>query len=69
MLASGLDRLARFTAPLQPLSEDAGRGIEAWNFCGGWYPERLPLYCALTGEHDLELLAYLMQVIRDHGKE
>lgn len=37
--------------------------LEVWNFCGGWYPERLPWALALYPTDDPEaLLARLMAI-------
>jgi hypothetical protein len=39
--------------------------VHCWNFCGGWAPERWPVYAALHDVADWHLLAELMQAIRD----
>jgi hypothetical protein len=58
--------LAGFYAVPEPLEDAAIKAIHAWNFCGGWFPERLALYEALYGIDDLAQLLELMTVISDH---
>lgn len=45
----------------------AKQAIDAWNFCGGWAPERLPMYAALHAVSDWHALVAAMQEIRAHG--
>ena len=51
--------------PLPALSPLAAQAAHCWNFCGGWYPERWPVYAALHDAADWAALAELMQAIRD----
>lgn len=43
--------------------------VHAWQWMGGWCPERLPIYLALHPMDDVETLMHLLLVIRDtqHG--
>ena len=52
-----------------PLGPDEAQASHCWNFCGGWAPERWPLYHALHPVADWPLLVDLMQAIRgaQHG--
>jgi hypothetical protein len=47
---------------LEP-AEDAA--LDVWNFCGGWYPERLPWALALYPADDAEALLVRLMAIRD----
>lgn len=47
-----------------PLTAAAEQARHAWQFCGGWFPERLPLYAALYPVDDWHQLVDLMQEIR-----
>jgi hypothetical protein len=59
--AAGLGELVG-AAP--ELGVDAERARDCWNFCDGWQPERVPLYDALYGVDDPDLLLELMLVLR-----
>lgn len=63
--AAGLGELVAEPDPLLPVCAEA---VSMWNWLGGWQPERLPVYCALHGASDVELLTELLIVIRDHGR-
>lgn len=39
--------------------------VHCWKFCDGWQPTVLPLYHALHGIDDWELLTTLLAAIRD----
>ena len=55
--------------PLQELSPQAERAVHCWAWCGGWFPERWPVYAALHDVSDWNAMAELMQTIRDeHAK-
>jgi hypothetical protein len=48
----------------------ARQAIHCWNFCGGWAPERWPVYHALHPAPNWHALIDAMQVIREqteHG--
>ncbi len=62
--AAGLHGLAAQMAP-PSLSADVSTLWHAWRFCGGWVPERLPLYHALHPVDDPLLLVELMHLLRD----
>ena len=47
------------------LSSDDEVALEAWRFCGGWEPERIPLAAAYYGVADLPDLIDKLMVIRD----
>jgi hypothetical protein len=61
LAAAGLAGLA---APPDPLSAAADLAVHCWGFCGGWQPERWPIYDALHQVDDWHELVELMQVIR-----
>ena len=65
MLQMKADGLDGFIADPDPLTIDGHDAVAAWNFCGGYYPERLPLFERLHGLSDAELTIHLMAVIRD----
>ena len=44
---------------------DVERAFHAWRWCGGWRPERLPLYLAAHPVPDAALLTDLLLVLRD----
>jgi len=46
------------------LSAQAEQARHCWAFCGGWAPERLPIYAALYPVDDWHQLIDLMHVIR-----
>ena len=51
-------------APAQ--SDEERQALHCWNWCGGWYPERWPVYLALhPGVADWSVLPDLMLAIRD----
>lgn len=63
-----IDRgLGRMLAPPPELGAAALLAIDCWAFCGGWTPERWPLYAALHRIDDWDLLIHCMEVIRRHG--
>lgn len=47
--------------PLLPLARMA---LECWGWCGGWHPERWPVFEALHPVPDWDALIELMRVIR-----
>jgi hypothetical protein len=49
------------------LSEQAEIARHCWTFCGGWKPERWPVYAALFEVNDWHLLIDLMGEIRQNG--
>ena len=51
--------------PRPALLPDAARAFHAWRWCGGWRPERLPLYLAAHPVPDADLLIDLLLVLRD----
>ena len=52
--------------PAQDLPLVSRQAIHCWNWCGGWYPERWPIYMALHDEvQDWASLPELMLAIRD----
>lgn len=52
-----------FHEPLPDLSPDAEQAARCWHFCGGWNPERLPLFGAFEHVTDWAGLVDLMQAI------
>lgn len=64
MKSAGLDG---FIAEPDQLTIDCQDAVAAWNFCGGYNPERLPIFGELHGLPDAEMTIHLMGVIRDHG--
>ncbi|MFO0270903.1 MAG: hypothetical protein ACK53W_10270 [Gemmatimonadota bacterium] len=46
------------------LSSDVRTTLHAWRWCGGWVPERLPLYLALHPFDDPLLLMDLLQYMQ-----
>lgn len=46
---------------MEPL---AAQAQHCWQFCGGWMPERWPLYALLHDVEDWSLLVELMAHIR-----
>jgi hypothetical protein len=63
--ASGLGDIVAEPDPLLP---ECGEAISAWNWLGGWAPEKLTVYLDLHGAEDLELLTELLILIRDYGQ-
>ena len=57
---------ALISLPRPELSPENTLAIAAWNFCGGWFPERIDLYEALHGIDNMAELIELMAVISDH---
>jgi hypothetical protein len=54
---------------LPPLSADAQQAAHCWHWCGGWEPQRWPVYAALHDVDDWDALAELMLAIRtEHDK-
>lgn len=51
-------------APPPQLDELATQALHCWAFCGGWAPERWPMYAALHPVTDWHLLADSMAAIR-----
>jgi hypothetical protein len=51
--------------PLPSLSLQAERAVHCWGWCGGWHPERWPMYAALHDVSDWAAMSELMQTIRD----
>jgi hypothetical protein len=47
------------------LTADTHAVYHAWRWCGGWLPERMPLYLALHPVDDPLLLWELLQYVRD----
>ena len=47
----------------------ARQAAHAWRFCGGFVPERWPVYAALHAVDDWDVMVHCMEVIRDntHG--
>jgi hypothetical protein len=60
--------LGDIVAEPDPMLPECAEAISAWNWLGGWFPDRLPAYVSLHGCDDLELLTDLLIVIRDHDK-
>lgn len=59
-------KLGSFIDDTPPESDTkALQAIHCWNFCGGWNPERLPIYDAIYGIEDWEQMADLLIAIRD----
>ena len=50
--------------PLPELSATAEQAVRCWNWCGGWFPERWPVFAALHEVSDWSALAELMLAIR-----
>lgn len=44
----------------------AGAAVHAWQWCGGWRPEALPLYLALYPCEDVHGLTDRLMVLRDN---
>lgn len=44
------------------------QAAHCWQFCGGWEPQRWPVYAALYPVHDWHLMTDLMMEIRAHGR-
>lgn len=59
--------LGDIVAEPDPLMPECAEAISAWNWLGGWAPEKLPAYLSLHGCEDLELLTDLLILIRDNG--
>lgn len=49
-----------------PLGADALAASHCWRWCGGWHPEKWPIYAALHDVDDWAMLIDLMQVIKEH---
>jgi len=45
------------------------RASHCWAFCGGWHPERWPIYDALHDVPDWQALIELMTIIRDANND
>lgn len=65
IVGAGLSGLAAACADPPSLSADALIVRHAWRWCGGWAPERLPLYLLLHPFDDSMLLMELLQYLRD----
>lgn len=50
--------------PEEPLSVAGQIALECWGWCGGWHPERWPVYEALHPVPDWHHTIELMRVIR-----
>lgn len=60
----GLGALVRAARPPE-LDELAQRAWHCWSFCGGWAPERWPVYGALHTVPDWHLLIEAMRGLRE----
>ena len=63
MKDSGFGLLVDYDAP--KLNDKALLASNAWNWLGGWYPERLPVYLALYPCNDVHALVARLLVLRD----
>ena len=63
MKENGLGLLVDVERP--KLSGQALVASSAWNWLGGWYPERLPMYLALYPCDDVHALVARLLVLRD----
>jgi hypothetical protein len=48
-----------------PPGPDEIRALHCWGFLGGWHPERLPMYDALYGVDDFDLMIELLLLLRN----
>jgi hypothetical protein len=56
--------------PLPALTGLAESAAECWRWCGGWHPERWPIFAALHEVQDWAAMSDLMLTIRlAHEKE
>jgi hypothetical protein len=39
--------------------------LDVWQWCEGWNPDRVPFAAAYFGVHDLDLLMWQLQLVRD----
>lgn len=63
MKESGFGMLVNYGPP--KLSGKASLASRAWNWLGGWHPERLPVYLALYPCDDVYGLVERLVVLRD----
>jgi hypothetical protein len=56
--------LGDLAAPAPRLLPDAAEALHCWQWCGGWAPERLPLYAALNAVPSWALLLELLEHLR-----
>lgn len=48
-----------------PYSLEAAQALHCWQWCGGWSPERWPLYATLHHVDDWDRLPLYLAAIRD----
>ncbi len=53
--------------PRPAFDVDVETAMRCWNFCGGWFPERIALFDTIYGGADFEKLVEMMMQIRDNG--
>jgi hypothetical protein len=46
------------------LTREDAQAIEAWSFCEGWHPERIPFAAAWLNVRDVDLLTAQLLAIR-----
>ena len=56
---------AQWKAARPTLLPECERAVEAWHFCAGWAPERVPYAAAVLEIDDVALLVDLLAAIRD----
>lgn len=61
--------LAGLVEPPPPISPAAEIALECWGFCGGWQPERWPVFEALHPVPDWHHHIELQRVIRSTLRE
>jgi hypothetical protein len=62
------DGLGDFIARPEPLTGLALHAAHVWNWCGGWVPERWPLYAQLHDFGEIAVTEHLLMVIRNHTR-
>lgn len=56
---------ADFKKDRPPLTRENVLVYEAWAFCGGWSPERIPYAAAYLGVRDIDFLTAQLIAMRD----